>query len=72
MFRKGLQHRLAGRLLVLLFLGSWSTTSPASSYMLLYSFTGKADGAIAAGGVVEDAAGNLYGETESAGGSVCT
>ncbi len=40
--------------------------------MLLYSFTGKADGAIAAGGVVEDAAGNLYGETESAGGSVCT
>ena len=72
MFRKGLQHLLPGCLLVLFFLGSWSTTSVASSYMLLYSFTGKADGAIAAGGVVEDAAGNLYGETESAGGSVCT
>jgi uncharacterized repeat protein (TIGR03803 family) len=46
------------------------------TYSVLYSFTGETDGANPWGGVVEDAAGNLYGTTVSGGmfgcfGSLC-
>jgi len=40
---------------------------PAQAFTVLYSFTGSSDGAYPYGGLVRDAAGNLYGTTEEGG-----
>src|SRR5208337_1227589 len=42
-------------------------SAQAQSYSVLYSFTGAADGAYPYGGVIVDAAGNLYGTTDQGG-----
>src|SRR5580658_1175781 len=47
--------------------GSVYMVNPSGQYTLLHSFTGGADGGLPAGGVILDAAGNLYG-TASTGG----
>ena len=52
----------------------WGTVfkvSPSGKHTLLYSFTGGADGGDPAGGVIEDASGNLYGTTSIGGDSAC-
>jgi uncharacterized repeat protein (TIGR03803 family) len=41
--------------------------SPAGTETVLYDFTGGADGAFPQGGLIRDAAGNLYGTTRSGG-----
>jgi uncharacterized repeat protein (TIGR03803 family) len=48
-----------------------SVASAAWKEKVLYSFQGGTDGSTPAGGVVFDAAGNLYGATEQGGGSDC-
>ncbi len=55
-------------------LGSVTPAARAQTGTLstLYSFTGGADGAGAVGGVVADAAGTLYGETDQGGSTACT
>jgi uncharacterized repeat protein (TIGR03803 family) len=45
------------------------TAGPPTHYAVLYRFQGGADGSRPLGGVVRDAAGNLYGTTERGGGS---
>jgi uncharacterized repeat protein (TIGR03803 family) len=47
--------------------GGVFTLEPNGTYTLLYSFTGTTDGANPYGGVVRDAAGNLYGTTGAKG-----
>jgi uncharacterized repeat protein (TIGR03803 family) len=49
---------------LLIFLGLAVVPSGAQTYRVLYTFTGGADGASPAGGVIRDSAGNLYGITE--------
>src|SRR4029077_392944 len=44
-------------------------TGPPTHYLVLHRFQGGADGEMPLGGVVRDAAGNLYGTTERGGGS---
>ena len=48
-----------------------STASAEWKEKVLYSFQGVPDGAVPAGGVVFDKAGNLYGATEDGGSSSC-
>lgn len=43
----------------------------ASSFSVLHSFAGNADGCLPVGGVVLDTAGNLYGVTHGGGGGLC-
>jgi uncharacterized repeat protein (TIGR03803 family) len=50
--------------------GTVFKVNPAAQETVLYNFTGAGDGANPYGGVVEDAAGNLYG-TANHGGSAC-
>jgi hypothetical protein len=66
-------YRLAARLLLLcaLILALASVASAAWKEKVLYSFQGGSDGSTPAGGVVFDAAGNLYVATEQGGGSDC-
>ncbi len=54
------------------FLASASLPAKASTLTVLYSFTGGSDGAVPTGGVIADAAGNLYGETNQGGNLTCS
>ena len=51
----------------------FTLTSPARNERILHIFTGGTDGAVPAGGLIQDAAGNLYGTTAYGGGaSACS
>jgi len=64
---------LIGIIVTLLIVGtsSLSPTAQAQTFKVLYSFTGGADGAEPDGGLVFDAAGNLYGTTYGGGDAGC-
>ena len=49
-----------------------SRSAQAQTFTLLYSFTGGADGRTPGGGVILDAAGNLYGTTTQGGNLACS
>jgi hypothetical protein len=65
--------RPAIRLLIWFAIISATSSIASASWQekVLYSFQGGTDGATPAGGVVFDAAGNLYGATTNGGGSNC-
>ncbi len=71
--RAGLIRDAAGNLYGTTTLGGTSAKgvvfelSASGQYTVLYSFTGGADGALPYGGVIRDAAGNLYGTTDAGG-----
>ncbi len=54
-------------LLVLAAVFSMTLAAPAQTYTVLHSFSGTPDGANPIGGLIRDAAGNLYGTTSSGG-----
>jgi uncharacterized repeat protein (TIGR03803 family) len=64
--------RLSLPLALATILGTASLPAKASTFTVLYSFTGGSDGAVPTGGVISDASGNLYGETNQAGDLACT
>jgi uncharacterized repeat protein (TIGR03803 family) len=65
---KSRSHRLAlAAFAAVLFLTLAVQTSPAQTYTILYTFQGGADGGFPNAGVYRDAAGNLYGISNTAG-----
>jgi uncharacterized repeat protein (TIGR03803 family) len=58
-------------LAVMFAIAATPTAAAASKYKVLYKFTGGAEGGQPGGGLVEDAAGNLYGTTGFGGDSSC-
>ncbi len=63
---------VAGFASAMLLLSSPVARAQTGTLSTLYSFTGGADGEGAVGGVVADAAGTLYGETDQGGSAACT
>jgi hypothetical protein len=68
-----IQVRTIGRLILLPVLACSLATGASAEWKekVLYSFQGVPDGAVPAGGVVFDKAGNLYGATDGGGSSSC-
>jgi uncharacterized repeat protein (TIGR03803 family) len=60
-----------GILAVMFAIAATPTAAAASKYKVLYTFTGGAGGGQPGGGLVEDAAGNLYGTAGFGGDSSC-
>lgn len=70
MFAKLMTARVLG-LVCLAAGGLVNAPAQASSYQVIYAFTGGSDGAEPVGPVIADDAGNLYGETRNGGAAPC-